>query len=118
MADSPDVVIHGIPNCDTVRRARAWLVARDVPHRFHDFRRDGLPATLLATWVEHLGTESLLNRRGTTWRGLSEQDRACDPVALMLAQPALVKRPVLAVGDALLVGFDEAAWTHALETRS
>lgn len=101
--------LYGIKNCDTVKKARAWLDARGVEYRFHDFRADGLSPELLARLEAALGWEALLNRRGTTWRGLDEGrregvDRA-KAVALMLEQPSLVKRPVLEVHEKTLIGF-------------
>lgn len=104
-----NTVLFGIPNCDTVRKARQWLDGNDIPYRFHDFRKDGLDATQLKHWCEALGWESLLNRRGTTWRQLPEAARAgidaTRAQALMLAQPSLIKRPVLQTGSTLEVGF-------------
>ena len=102
--------LFGIPLCDSVRKARRWLDDEKIPYRFHDFRKDGLDATLLAAWIEQAGWETLLNRRGTTWRLLPatarENINAQRATALMLEQPTLIKRPVLAVGAHLEVGFD------------
>ncbi len=109
-------VLYGVPNCDTVKRARAWLNERGVEHRFHDFRKDGLDAAQLARWSSSAGWETLLNRRGTTWRKLSEAERAsvhdeATALALMQAHPTLVKRPVVEwPGGALTVGFSEATY--------
>jgi len=108
------ITLYGIANCDTVRRARAWLAAEGIDARFHDFKRDGLTAQQLAPWVDALGWEALLNRKGTTWRRLDDAARssvhdAASASALMLAQPSLVKRPVVRWADASLsVGFDAA----------
>lgn len=108
--------LYGIPNCDTVKRARAWLAAQGVEHGFHDFKKAGVPAALLQAWVHTLGWEKLLNRKGSTWRKLdpAEQSAVVDAAsaqALMLAQPSVIKRPVVewAQGD-ITVGFDEADW--------
>ncbi len=102
--------LYGIPNCDSVRNARRWLDARDIPYKFHDFRKDGLDATLLGGWLEQVGWESLLNRRGLTWRQLPAAQRegidARRARALLLEQPTLIKRPLLAIGNHLEVGFD------------
>jgi arsenate reductase len=108
------ITLYGIKNCDTVKKARRWLEAHEVGHRFHDFRADGLEPTLLAGWADQLGWEKLLNRSGTTFRRLppersAELDRD-KALALMLEQPALIKRPVAVRGDEVRVGFREAEW--------
>ncbi|TFY99959.1 ArsC family reductase [Ramlibacter rhizophilus] len=113
------IIVHGIPNCDTVKKARAWLSARQVEHRFHDFRKDGLDAGRLAQWIAALGWEALLNRRGTTWRKLDEASRAAVMDArsasdLMLREPSLIRRPVVDWGPGLSVGFDEDDWAERL----
>ena len=101
--------LHGIPNCDTVKKARTWLADHRVTHRFHDFRKDGLDPALLDSWVDRLGWEPLLNRAGTTFRKLPEQDRVeldrARATALMLAQPAMIRRPVLVHDGGVEVGF-------------
>lgn len=107
--------LYGIPNCDTVKRARAWFAGQGRDVRFHDFRKDGVPAAELDRWIAHLGWERLLNRQGTTWRRLDEATRAgvtdaASARALMLAQPSVIKRPVVDWGSTLTVGFDPAAW--------
>ena len=115
MPDAPAALtLYGIPNCDTVRRARRRLDELGIGHRFHDFRRDGLPPALLDGWLAALGHAALLNTRGTSWRALPEAERrdvdAPRARALMLAQPALIRRPVLVRADgALRVGWDETA---------
>ena len=103
--------LHGIANCDTVRAARAWLDGRGVAYGFHDFRRDGVPEAELRRWIAALGWEALVNRRGTTWRKVDQAARdgvvdAESAAALLRAHPSAIRRPVLAVGDALVVGFD------------
>lgn len=106
------ITLYGISNCDTVRKARKWLDNNGIDYRFHDFRKDGLAAEQLHAWSEELGWESLLNRRGTTWRQLPEAER--DGVdrqraeALMLTHPAMIKRPLLDLGSARKLGFKEA----------
>jgi arsenate reductase len=109
------ITVYGIKNCDTVKKARRWLDERGVAYRFHDLRADGLDETTLRAWCGTVGWEMLLNRRGTTWRKLPEAEKeAVDErgaVALMLAQPALIKRPVLTKGKTVLVGFDVGAYT-------
>ncbi|MDH3232235.1 MAG: Spx/MgsR family RNA polymerase-binding regulatory protein [Alphaproteobacteria bacterium] len=107
------IVVNGLKSCDTCRKARAWLSAEGIEHRFHDLRADGLEARQARLWLKAVGPDRLINRRGTTWRGLSEAERSADneadQVALLLAHPALIKRPVFEHGDAVLVGFDDAA---------
>lgn len=101
--------LHGIRNCDTVRKARAWLDEHGVAHGFHDHKASGVDAARLEGWVARLGWEALLNRAGTTFRKLPDEDRAAldrdKAVALMIAHPSLIKRPVLEQGETLLVGF-------------
>jgi arsenate reductase len=100
--------MYGIPNCDTIRKARAWLAARGVDYAFHDYRKAGADAALLEGWAAQVGWEVLLNRAGTTFRKLPEADKAgldrARAIALMVAQPSLIKRPVL-VADEIVVGF-------------
>ncbi len=102
-------ILYGIPNCDTVRKARRWLADRGVDYRFHDVRKDGLKPQLLRNWAASAGWDTLLNRRGTTWRQLPEATRtAIDAeraLQLMLEQPTLIKRPVLELQDHIEVGF-------------
>ena len=108
------VTLYGIPNCDTVKRARAWLGERGVAYTFHDYKKAGVDPARLAAWIDRLGWEALLNRRGTTFRALPEADRqqldAAKAARLMIAQPSLIKRPVVEAGGDLLVGFNPAAW--------
>jgi len=109
------IVLYGIPNCDTVKKARAWLTDQGLDYRFHDFKKQGVPAQQLALWAEAAGWETLLNRKGTTWRKLDAgaqaavQD-AASAQALMLTQPSVIKRPVVEWGQDITVGFDAAAW--------
>jgi arsenate reductase len=104
------VTLYGIPNCDTVKKARVWLDTRGVAYRFHDFKKQGLDRSLAQGWLEVLGPETLINRKGTTWRNLDEDTQARAASApgaldLMLAQPSVIKRPVLDRDGALSVGF-------------
>ncbi len=106
--------IYGISNCDTMKKARAWLTAHGIVHTFHDYKKEGVDRRLLEAWCDAAGWETLLNRRGTTWRRLDEADRdgvdrerALD---LMVANPSLIKRPVLVIDDAIEVGFSEARY--------
>jgi arsenate reductase (glutaredoxin) len=102
--------IYGIKNCDTMKRAFAWLEEHKVEYAFHDYKKAGLSADMLESWASRVGWQKLLNTRGTTWRRLSEAQRegvdAHKAIQLMQQQPSLVKRPVLAHGKELLVGFD------------
>ena len=106
--------LYGIANCDTVKRARAWLTANGVDHEFVDFKKAGLEPERLARWVDTLGWEPLLNRRGTTWRKLPTERQAAvvdsaSAQALMLDQLSVIKRPVLEWADGrLTVGFDQS----------
>ena len=109
--------LYGIPNCDTVKRARAWLDGQGIVYRFHDFKKEGVPAEALARWMAALGWEALVNRRGTTWRQLDEATREgvvdVDSAARVLtANPSLVKRPVVewAGGQKVTAGFDAPSW--------
>ncbi len=108
------VTLHGIPNCDMVKKARLWLADRQIAHTFHDFRKDGLGPALLDPWIDRLGWEPLLNRAGTTFRKLPEPDRTeldrARATALMLAQPAMIKRPVLVHDGGVEVGFTPARY--------
>lgn len=109
------VTLYGIPNCDTVKKARAWLGEHGVAHEFHDFKKLGVPLPRLDAWIGELGWEKLVNRKGTMWRRLdaAAQEAVKDAAsarALMLAQPSVIKRPVVEWGARTTVGFDAAAW--------
>lgn len=112
------VTIHGIRNCDTMKRAHAWLTARGVAHRFRDYRTDPPSRDELAAWANAVGWEKLINRAGTTFRKLPDSERAgldsARALVLMQAHPSLIRRPVLETAGRVLVGFDEAAWAAAL----
>ncbi len=110
------ITLYGIPNCDTVKRARQRLDDAGIAYRFHDFRRDGLEPALAQHWLQQLGMDTVLNRRGTSWRALPDADKTDLDVsratALMVRQPSIIKRPVFDRNGALRVGFakgDEAA---------
>jgi arsenate reductase len=115
------VTIHGIRNCDTMKKARAWLEAHGVTHRFHDYKTEGLDRTTLEGWAAMLGWEALLNRAGTTFRKLPESERAnldeAKALGLMLAHPSLVKRPVLEMDGRPSVGFSPAAYARLFGTQ-
>lgn len=104
--------VYGIRNCDTVRRAVAWLDEHGVAYRFHDFKKESLTAATLDSWLKAVGWEALLNRKGTTWRGLPENVRAGIDArsarALMLENPSMIRRPVVVRGNEVSCGFDAA----------
>ena len=108
------IVLYGIPNCDTVKKARAWLAQSGVAYRFHDFKKDGVPPERIDAWIGQLGWEPLLNRKGTTWRKLDQAQQsvsdAASAKALMQAQSSVIKRPVVEWSGKTTVGFDPAAW--------
>lgn len=110
--------MYGIKNCDTVAKARKWLEAHGHAYDFHDYKTQGIDRPRLKAWVEELGWEVLLNRTGTTFRKLDEADKqnldADKAIGLMLAQPSMIKRPVLDLGDRRLVGFKPALYEGAL----
>ena len=112
------VTIHGIKTCDTMKKARAWLDAQGIAHAFHDYKTAGIDRAMLEGWVRALGWEALLNRAGTTFRKLPDAEREglteARAIALMLAQPSMIKRPVLVAGDRLLVGFKPDEWARSL----
>lgn len=109
MALAKTVTMYGIRNCDTIKKARAWLDARGVDYVFHDYKAEGIDKTRLEGWAKAAGWETLLNRAGTTFRGLPEKDKQGlgekKAIALMLANPSMIKRPVLDHGGKLVVGF-------------
>lgn len=112
------LIIYGIKNCDTMKKARAWLDDRGIAYTFHDYKAVGIDAAHLKGWIKAVGWEKLLNRAGTTFRKLPEAEREGltedKAVALMLAQPSMIKRPVLEIGGAPLVGFKPEEYEKAL----
>ncbi len=104
------IVLYGIKNCDTVKKARQWLTEHHIDYRFHDFRSDGLDAELLSTWLNQVGLDVLLNRNSTSFKQLSDDDKQniteAKASALMLATPTLIKRPVLDLHGRIIVGFN------------
>lgn len=107
--------LYGIPNCDTVKTARAWLDAAGVSYKFHDYKKVGIDAATLERWSDAVGWEALLNRAGTTFRKLGDADKAdldrIKAIALMITSPSMIKRPVVEGAGQLLVGFKPADWT-------
>lgn len=112
------VTIYGIPNCDTMKKARAWLDSHGVAYAFHDYKKAGIDAARLEAWSMKVGWETLLNRAGTTFRRLPDSDKQDlnekKAIALMVAQPSLIKRPVLDLGRGkILVGFKPEIYAEA-----
>ena len=111
-----EAVVYGIPNCDTVKKARAWLAERGVPYRFHDFKKQGVPPEHLARWQAAAGWDKVLNRQGTTWRKLPPAAQAAvtdaaSAAALLQREPSAIKRPVVEwPGGAITVGFAPGDW--------
>lgn len=112
------VTLYGIPNCDSCRKARRWLDDAGIDHAFVDFRADPVNASRLENWAAALGWETLLNKRGRTWRELPEEQKAAvdadEAVALMRAHPLLIKRPVLEHGTGVACGFSPARYASLL----
>lgn len=109
--------MYGIPNCDTIKKARKWLEARGVDYDFHDYKKAGVDEEVLRGWVNELGWEALLNRAGTTFRKLPDADKegldSEKAIALMLANPSMIKRPVLDLGSRRIAGFKTEAYENA-----
>ncbi len=116
------VTIYGIKNCDTMKKARAWLEAHGVAYLFHDYKANGIERGKLEAWAKAASWETLLNRAGTTFRKLPQQDKENlsneKAVALMLAQPAMIRRPVLDLGGTLIVGFRPDTYEKIFSARS
>ena len=115
------VAIYGIKNCDTMKKARAWLEKHGVDYSFHDYKTAGIERERLERWCKKVGWETLLNRNGTTFRKLPDQDKsnldAKKALALMLAQPSMIKRPVVELGGGkLLVGFTPEDYSRSVST--
>ena len=121
MGKAKPVTIYGIKNCDTMKKARAWLDARGIAYAFHDYKSAGIERGRLEAWAREVGWETLINRAGTTFRKLPETDKtgltAAKAVALMLAQPSMIKRPVLDIGGKLLVGFKAEQYEQAFSAQ-
>jgi Spx/MgsR family transcriptional regulator len=108
------ITIYGIPNCDTMKKARNWLDEHGIEYRFHNFKKEGLDRQLLLSWVEELGWETLLNKRGMMWRKLDDTTKAnidqASAIQVMLETPSIIKRPVLDTGKGHHVGFSESRY--------
>lgn len=109
--------LYGIPNCDTVKKARAWLASHDIRVEFHDFKKHGITPELAQRWLQQASSEQLINRKGTTWRGLPEQQKLAitdnaTAQQLMLDKTSVIKRPLLEQDGKLLhIGFDDTAYS-------
>jgi arsenate reductase (glutaredoxin) len=112
------ITLYGIPNCDTVKKSRVWLDTHGIAYDFHDYKRAGTSASKLASWCEQAGWEAVLNRAGTTFKKLLEADKSdlneAKAIDLMIAQPSMIKRPVVEYEGGLLVGFKPEIWETAL----
>ncbi|MBK9444107.1 MAG: ArsC family reductase [Comamonadaceae bacterium] len=117
---SAAVAVYGIPNCDSVKKARTWLANHALDYHFHDFKKQGVPADLLPGWLSAVGWQTLVNRKGTTWRKLDDATRLAvvddaSATALMLMQASVIKRPVVVWGDgSVSVGFDADSFAERL----
>ncbi len=112
--------LYGIKNCDTIKKARRFLDEHNIDYQFHDYRVDGIDKKLIASWVKTHGWETVLNKRGTTWRQLDDETKAATTAAnatdLLCAHPAMIKRPILVKGKTSLVGFSIDAYKELTES--
>jgi Spx/MgsR family transcriptional regulator len=124
MSLTPTISLHGIPNCDTVKKARQWLAGQGTEVQFHDFKKEGVPDALIDGWLQQVEWETLLNRKGNTWRGLDDATKAgvtdaASAREVMQANPSTIKRPVVRWPDGrVTVGFSEDQFAQALRPRS
>ena len=114
------ITLYGIPNCDSVKKARVWMQAQQVEHDFHDFKKQGVPEDALDTWLDQVGWEALVNRKGTTWRQLDPAAQAAvqDRVSArrqLLVTPSLIKRPVVMRGQQVVVGVNPSGWEDVIQ---
>ena len=121
LADQAMITLYGIKNCDTMKKARAWLDAHGIVYEFHDYKASGIDRDLLALWCKEHGWEVILNRAGTTFRALPDTSKGAldteKAIALMLAQPSMIKRPVLDLGKRRIVGFKPDIYQAALASK-
>ena len=117
------LTMFGIPNCNTIKKAKDWLNGQEIAFDFHNYKKDGIDETTIQAWVKHVGWKVLLNTKGTTWKKLSAEDKdgvnEAKAIALMSIYPSMIKRPVLQDldGDMLLVGFDEEIYKSFLDKK-
>ena len=108
------ITLYGIPNCDTVKKARTWLDQNNVEHQFHDFRKDGVNAAQVQQWIADLGVDTLINKRSTSWKALTDEQKSglndTTALELILESPTLIKRPLLDKDGELQVGFKAATY--------
>ncbi len=114
--------VYGIPNCNTIKKALGWLKQNKLPHEFHDYKKEGITKEKLKEWCDQLGWETVLNKKGTTWKTLSEEEKSAvknqrAAIKLMVEKPSMIKRPVIENDGALLIGFDEDEYKAALKKR-
>jgi Spx/MgsR family transcriptional regulator len=113
------MTLYGIPNCDSIKKTRAWLDKHGLNYHFHDYKKEGITKTRLTVWCKELGFDALINQRGTTWRQLpvnaKENLTATRAIDLMMQNPSLIKRPLLVVGTKYIVGFDETHYKQLLK---
>ncbi|RNJ63994.1 MAG: arsenate reductase [Porphyrobacter sp. IPPAS B-1204] len=114
-----DIDLYGIPNCDTVKKARVWLDKQGLGVTFHDYKKEGADPEKVAAWIAAAGLDTVVNRKGTTYRALPDADKARladshTAVALLVQQPSIIKRPIVEHANGILVGFKEDEWSAAL----
>ncbi len=113
------LIIYGIDNCSTMKKAFDWLTTENLVYQFHNYKKNNITAATLQTWVDELGWEKLLNTKGTTWRALEPEERAdldvAKAISLMQAKPSLIRRPVISGAKSLVVGFDPARYAEILK---
>ena len=114
------ITVYGIPNCDSVKKARVWLTDHDVDYVFHDFKKQGVPPEAVDLWLTHVDWDVLVNRKGTTWRKLDPDLQAsvvdkASARALMLAHASVIKRPIVVKGQAVVVGVNPEAWATVMD---
>lgn len=112
------ITLYGIPNCDSIKKARNFLESRNIDYSFHDYKKQGIAESKLRLWCKTFGYENVVNRRGTTWRQLSESVKSTmnetKALALMQQQPSIIKRPILEYDDKVLLGFDQSEYESLL----
>ena len=113
------ITLYGIPNCGSVKKARDWLESQDIAYEFHDFKKVGIDKDTIGGWMKHISWDVLVNKKGTTWRGLPDATKesvtsAASATKLMIENPSVIKRPVLCKGKTVLVGFDADTYEEHL----